>query len=105
MNLSLPIGGRRVRRHSSPPHRGSGCRSLLGSLSRPRSNSSQGRGQLAFRDLYGLSEEYLRTFVQRVYALKPEDIQRLARTYLDPATMAIVVVGDPAIREQLRPYE
>lgn len=61
--------------------------------------------QLAFLDLYGLSEDYLRNYVQRVYALTPADIQRLARTYIDPARLAIVVVGDPAqVREQLSPY-
>ncbi|MGZ5444079.1 MAG: M16 family metallopeptidase [Thermoanaerobaculia bacterium] len=61
--------------------------------------------QLAFLDLYGLSEEYLRTYVQRVYALKPEDIRRLASTYIDPASLAIVVVGDPSVREQIKAYE
>jgi predicted Zn-dependent peptidase len=61
--------------------------------------------QLAFLDLYGLSEDYLRNYVQRVYALTPADIQRIARTYIDPAKLAIVVVGDPAqVTEQLRPY-
>lgn len=62
-------------------------------------------GQLAFLDLYGLSEDYLRTYVQRVYALKPVDIQRMAQTYVDPANLAIVVVGDPSVRDQIRPYE
>ncbi len=70
-------------------------------------NSSRGgiANQLAFLDLYGLSEDYLRTYVQKVYALTPADIQRLAQTYIDPARLAIVVVGDPAVaREQIRPY-
>ncbi len=62
-------------------------------------------GQLAFLDLYGLPEDYLRTYVQRVYALKPVDIQRMAQTYIDPANLAIVVVGDPSVREQIRIYE
>ena len=62
-------------------------------------------GQLAFLDLYGLSEDFLRTYVQRVYALKPVDIQRMAQTYIDPASLAIVVVGDPSVREQIRVYQ
>jgi zinc protease len=78
---------------------------VAGTFVLPNSTRRGIAGQLAFLDLYGLSEEYLRTFVQRVYALKPEDIQRMARTYIDPASLAIVVVGDPSIREQLKPYE
>lgn len=71
------------------------------------SNSSRGgiASQLAFLDLYGLGEDYLRTYVQKVYALTPEDVQRMAKTYVDPANLAIVVVGDPSIREQLQPYQ
>lgn len=62
-------------------------------------------GQLAFLDLYGLSEDFLRNYVQRIYALTPADIQRLAQTYIDPEKLAIVVVGDPAqVLEQLKPY-
>ena len=62
--------------------------------------------QLSFLDLYGLSESYLRNYVQNVYALTPADLQRLARTYIDPAKLAIVVVGDRAkVAEQLKPYE
>ena len=62
--------------------------------------------QLAFLDLYGLSEDYVRNYVQRVYALTPADVQRMARTYIDPAKLAIVVVGDRAkVAEQLKPYE
>lgn len=61
--------------------------------------------QLAFLDLYHLSEDYLRNYVQNVYALTPADVQRLARTYVDPAKLAIVVVGDRAqVLEQLKPY-
>jgi predicted Zn-dependent peptidase len=61
--------------------------------------------QLAFLDLYGLSEDFLRNYVQRVYALTPADIQRMAKTYIDPGKLAIVVVGDPAqVMEQVKPY-
>jgi predicted Zn-dependent peptidase len=61
--------------------------------------------QLAFLDLYGIGEDYLRNYVQRVYALTPADIQRLARTYIDPAKLAIVVVGDRAqVMDQIKTY-
>lgn len=62
-------------------------------------------GQLAFLDLYGLSEDFLRNYVQRVYALTPTDIQNMAKTYIDPGKLAIVVVGDPAqVMDQIKPY-
>jgi zinc protease len=70
-------------------------------------NSSRGgiAAQLAFLDQYGLGEDYLRNYVQRVHALTPSDIQRLAQTYIDPAKLAIVVVGDKAqVLEQLKQY-
>ena len=61
--------------------------------------------QLSFIDLHGLSEDYLRNYVARVYALTPADIQRMAKTYIDPSKLAIVVVGDPAVvREQIKTY-
>lgn len=62
--------------------------------------------QLAILDLYGLGEDFLRNYVQNVYALTPADIQRLAKTYIDPAKLTIVVVGDRAkVAEQLKPYQ
>jgi zinc protease len=62
-------------------------------------------GQLSFVDLHGLGEDYLQRYVERVYALKPADIQRIARTYLDENKMTIVVAGDrKVIEEQLKPY-
>ena len=70
-------------------------------------NSSRGGiiNQLAFLDLHGLSEDYLRTYVQRVNALTPADIQRMASEYVDTGNMTIVVVGDRAtILDQITPY-
>ena len=61
--------------------------------------------QLAFLDLYGLGEDYLRNYVKRVYAVTPADIQRMTQRYIDPSKIAIVVAGDKkTIMEQLKPY-
>ena len=38
--------------------------------------------------------DYWRTFRQKVAAVTREDLQRVARKYLDPQQMAILVVGD-----------
>lgn len=50
--------------------------------------------QLAFADIHGLGECYLRDYVARVRATSAAEVQRIARQYLDPAKLAIVVVGD-----------
>lgn len=70
-------------------------------------NSSRGGiiNQLSFLDLYRLPEDYLRTYVQRIHALTPADIQQMAQRYIDPDRLAIVIVGDrQAIAEQIAPY-
>lgn len=59
-------------------------------------------GQVAFRDLYGLPDDYLDTFVPRTMAVGADRIGAAARDLIDPARMVLVVVGDlDAIRPQL----
>jgi zinc protease len=50
--------------------------------------------QLAYVDAQGLTDDYLRTYVTKVQAVSRADIQRLAETYLNPAKMTYVVVGE-----------
>ncbi len=54
---------------------------------------------LEFLDLHGLDRSYSNTYVARVRAVTPEQIQQLAQKYLDPARMPIVVVGDRSVVE------
>jgi len=55
--------------------------------------------------LQGLGEEYLKTYVKRVNAVTPEEVQATTAKYVKPELMTIVVVGDKAkISEQLTPY-
>jgi zinc protease len=70
-------------------------------------NSSRGGiiSQLSFVNLHGLPDDHLETYVQRIHALTPQDVQRIARTYLRDDRMTIVVVGDRSvIEEQVRPF-
>ncbi len=61
--------------------------------------------QLNFVRLNGLSDDYLTNYVKNIYAVTPADVQEMARKYLDPSRMTIVVVGDKkAIEDQLKPY-
>jgi zinc protease len=62
-------------------------------------------GQLRFVDLQGLGEDYLKTYVQKVNAVTPADVQKMTAQYIKPEQMTIVVVGDKSkITEQLAPY-
>ncbi len=70
-------------------------------------NSSRGAliGQLRFVNLQGLGDAWLSTYVQKVNAVTPKDVQRLATDYIKPEQMTIVVVGDKAkVSEQLAPF-
>jgi zinc protease len=62
-------------------------------------------GQLRFVDLQGLGEDYLKTYVQKVNAVTPEDVQSMTKKYIKPELITIVVVGDKAkIERQLTPF-
>jgi len=50
--------------------------------------------QLRFVELYGLPPEWLSSYVTRVNAVTPVEVTRVVKKYLDPARMALVVVGD-----------
>jgi predicted Zn-dependent peptidase len=59
-------------------------------------------GQLAAVDRQGVGRDYLASFIARVFATTPQDLQRLARQQLRDQDMALVVVGDlDVIRQQL----
>ena len=61
--------------------------------------------QLHFVDLQGLAEDYLTTYVQKVNAVTPAEVQRITAQYIKPEQMTIVVVGDKAkIADQLAPF-
>ena len=62
-------------------------------------------GQLEFVDLHGLPADYLNGYVQRVYAVTPEQIQEMAKKYLKDDTATIVVVGDKkVVTDQLKEF-
>ncbi len=56
-------------------------------------------------DLLGLPKDWLRNFVPRVEAVTPAEVTLIARKYLDPARMTLVVVGDrKVIEDSLRQF-
>jgi predicted Zn-dependent peptidase len=62
--------------------------------------------QLSFVDLHGLGDQYLPTYVQKVNAVTPQQVEQMAQKYIDPAKLTIVVVGDTTkINDQIAPYK
>jgi len=63
-------------------------------------------GQLQYVDFQGLGADYLKTYIAKVNAVTPADVQKMAGQYIKPEEMTIVVVGDKAkIEDQLAPYQ
>ena len=56
-------------------------------------------GQLANLVVYGLSETYFNYYISKVNAVTLDEVNRVARQYLDPSKMAIVIVGDRKVIE------
>lgn len=56
-------------------------------------------GMLGDMVLYGLPETYFNTYVQNVLGVSREDVERVAREYIAPGKMIVVVVGDKAVVE------
>ena len=63
-------------------------------------------GQLRYVNLQGLGKDYVSTYVQKVNAVTPAQVQAATKKYIRPGDMTIVVVGDKSkISDQLKPYE
>ena len=61
--------------------------------------------QLHFVDSQELDRSFLFTYVQKVDAVSPTEVQRVTETYIAPSKMTVVVVGDQSkIAEQLKPF-
>jgi predicted Zn-dependent peptidase len=59
-------------------------------------------GQLAFVDLHGLGDDYLVKYVERVQAVTPAQVTEMAKKYLDPEQLTLVVVGEEkVVKEQV----
>jgi len=50
--------------------------------------------------VYDLPNDYFNNYVGRVMQVTKADIERVAKKYIDPAKVAIIVVGDRAQVEQ-----
>ena len=56
-------------------------------------------GQLSNIVVYGLPDSYFNDYISKVNAVTLDDVNRVAKQYLDPSKMAIVIVGDRKVIE------
>lgn len=62
--------------------------------------------QLQYIDLHQLGDDYLDTYVQKVFAVTPEQVQSMAAKYVVPDKLTMVVVGDKSkVSDQVAQYE
>ncbi|CAN5254776.1 pitrilysin family protein [soil metagenome] len=96
----------RLRNEAPPAEELRGIQNYLAGNFVLQNSTTQGIiGQLRFLNLHGLGQEYLQNYVRRVYAVTSQDVQRIARSYVRPDQMTIVVVGDRRkIASQVAPY-
>ncbi len=57
-------------------------------------------GKLIELEMYNLPDNYFSNFTKNVLAVTKSDVQRVAKKYIDPENIAIVIVGDRAQIEQ-----
>jgi zinc protease len=83
-----------------------GIKNYLAGVFTLQNSTRQGLiGQLRYANLHQLGDDYLNTYVQRIYAVKPADVQTMVSKYIQLDKMTIVVVGDQQkIADQIAPY-
>ncbi|GMU39210.1 MAG: peptidase M16 [Chloroflexota bacterium] len=78
---------------------------VAGSFVLRQSSPSALLDHLEFLDRHGLDGGYSASYLARVQAVTPADVQRLTATHLRPEAMAIALVGDrAAVEAQVTPY-
>ena len=96
----------RLRREAPPQKELTGIQNGMAGIFILRNSSREGIvNMLNFVDLHRLPSDYLDTYIGKMYAVKPPDVQGMMEKYIDPGKMTIVVVGDKSqIDSQLTPY-
>ena len=96
----------RLRREAPSAQELRGIQNYVAGIFTLRNGSRGGvASQLQFLDVHGLPDSYLTGYVGRVMATSPEDVRRIAESYLAPERMTLVVVGDKkTVEAQVAPF-
>ncbi len=80
-------------------------RTIVGSFALQLESPQSLLGNIITQKLYNLPADYWDTYPQKIAAVTPDDVQRVARKYLDLTKLQIVAVGDAKlIADTLKQY-
>lgn len=93
----------RIREEAVPENELDDARNYLTGVFPIRAETQEGLTNLIVQQsVYGLGDDYLEKYRERIAAVTAEDVRSAAGKYIDPDTMAIVIVGDAGeIRPQV----
>ena len=96
----------RVRNEKASEKELKDAKSFLSGVFPLRAETQEGlTNLLVAQQLYDLPADYLQTYRDKVNAVTLEDVERVAKKYIAPDKIAIVVVGDAEeILPQIKPY-
>lgn len=78
---------------------------IIGSFALQLESPQSLLGNIMTQKIYGLPADYWDTYPQKIAAITPEEIQRVARKYLDLSKLQVVAVGDAKmIAEPLKQF-
>jgi len=85
----------------------SGIKNYLAGVFVLRNSSRAGLiGQLEFVELHKLGDDYLNTYVQKIYSVTSQQVEQAAQRYIDAQKLTMVVVGDKQkVAEQVARYQ
>jgi len=96
-----------LRREGPPQKELKGIQNGIAGVFILRNSSRQGIiNILKMIDLHHLPPDYIDSYLPKMFAVTPSQVQGISEKYLDPAKMTVVVVGDKAqVESQIAPYK
>ena len=96
----------RIRDERVPDHELADAKNYLTGVFPLRAETQEGMtGLILNQQLYGLPADYLQSYRDNVNAVTAHDVERVARQYIHPDELAIVIVGDAGeVLPQVREY-
>ena len=80
-------------------------RTIIGSFALQLEQPQTLLNNIITQKLYGLPSDYWDTYTQKIAAITPDDVQRVAKKYLDLGRLQVVAVGDAGkIADVLKQY-